>query len=77
MMPQVDLDAIFNHLGRDYAQQIVARDSHAKGSAEWSRFDQGRWAFREAALTVNRAAGYSSDVYGAWLDEWTPEASGR
>lgn len=72
-MDATALAAIFDKLGRDHLQQIMARDSHPKGSAEWHRFDQGRWAFKEAALSVDRATGHTRDIYESWVGEWSPE----
>ena len=69
----LDLDAILDRLGRHHLQQAMSRDAHPHGSPEWHRFDQGRWAFREAALCVDRSTGHTRDIYGAWLNEWSPD----
>lgn len=70
------IGTILERIGHDHWGMIAARDAEEKGSADWHRFDQGRWAFREAALNVARMAGRSTvDIYNTWQAEWTPPAS--
>lgn len=63
---------IFADLGRNRIQQAMSESQESKGSPEWHRFGQGRWAFTHAANIVNRHLGYPVDIWGEWIEEWSP-----
>lgn len=63
---------IFEELGRNRVQQAMSESWESKGSPEWHRFGQGRWAFTHAANIVNRHLGYPVDIWGEWIEEWSP-----
>lgn len=71
-MPRVKVaseERVLRSLGRSMPQQELAAERlKADGrDAEARRFDQGRWAFREAGHDLCREFGLDWD---AWLDEW-------